>query len=45
MKNRKSKMEGNARYMTRHETRTEEEEYEREHHKRKKKIKDRGAVN
>jgi hypothetical protein len=38
-------MEGNARYMTRHETGTEEEEYEREQHKRKTKIKESGALN
>jgi len=38
-------MEGNARYMTKHETRTEEEEYEREQHKRKTKIKESGALN
>jgi hypothetical protein len=45
MNNRKYKMEGNARYMTKHETRTAEEEYEREQHKGKKKIKESGAVN
>jgi hypothetical protein len=38
-------MEENARYMTRHGTRTAEEEYETEQHKRKTKIKENGALN